>query len=224
VTEAEALEIQAALAPRVRTAGGPRRVHLIAAAVARPAAADSVRAAAIVLSMPDLAEVDSAVACAPPDMPYRPGFRAFHDGPALLAAIRALTHTPEVILFHGHGIAHPRGIGLASHLGVVLDLPTIGCAESLLVGEFEEPGPERGDWSPVCHSERGESSEESRPETQPIRCIIGAAVRTRTGCRPLLISPGHRIGIDRAIEVVLTCSRCRWPEALRAARARLKAA
>ena len=242
MTEAEAVEIQTALAPRVRAVGGPGRVNLVAGAVAR-AAGDCVRAAVVVLSLPELAEVESVIASAPPDMPYRPGFRAFHDGPALLAAIRALDAMPDVILFRGHGIAHPRGIGLASHLGVVLDLPTIGCAESPLVGECDEPGPERGDWSPIRHSEPHSARRgiwiagDSWPSSLRSRCcfggvgwahndksaIIGAAVRTRTGCRPLLVSPGHRTGIDRAVEVVLACSRFRWPEPLRAARARLKA-
>lgn len=218
MTEAEALAIQSALASKVRMVGGPRRARLIAGAVARAVAADSVQAAVAVLSLPDLIEVESALACQPPEMPYRPGFRAFHDGPALLAAVRALTVKPAVILFHGHGIAHPRGIGLASHLGVLLGLPTIGCAESPLVGEFEQPGPRRGDWSRLCHSER---SEESRPRPTAPLGVLGAALRTRAGVRPLLVSPGHRISVERAVEIILACSRFRWPEPLRAARARL---
>jgi deoxyribonuclease V len=220
MTVEEALDAQIALARRVRTAGGPRRLRLVAGAVARAVAVDSVHAAAVVLSLPDLVEVNSAIACQSPEMPYRPGFRAFHDGPALLAAIRALTVKPDVVLFHGHGIAHPRGIGLASHLGVVLDVSTIGCADSPLVGEFEQPGLRRGEWSRVCHSEQ---SEESRPRRQGAMRVLGAALRTRAGARPLLVSPGHRISVERAVEIILACSRFHWPEPLRAARRRVRA-
>jgi deoxyribonuclease V len=105
-------------------------------------------------------------------------------------------------MFDGQGIAHPRGLGIASHLGVVLGLPAIGCAKSRLVGEYEEPGPEKGAWSKLVYG--------GRP--------VGAVVRTRAGVKPVFVSPGHRVSLEEAVELALAAAgRYRLPEPLRRA-------
>jgi deoxyribonuclease V len=123
--------------------------------------------------------------------PYVPGLLSFREAPAILDAFRGLKAEPDVILFDGQGIAHPRRIGLASHLGVVLDKPSIGCAKSKLVGEFEEPERVFGAQTPLMH--KGEQR--------------GVALRTRPRHAPLFVSPGHKLSIPTAVEIVLRCCR-----------------
>jgi deoxyribonuclease V len=128
--------------------------------------------------------------------PYVPGLLSFREAPAVLEAFRQLRTRPDVVLCDGQGIAHPRRIGLASHLGLWLDLPTVGCAKSWLCGAYDVPGPDRGDWSPL--TDRGE--------------VVGAVVRTRTRVKPLFVSPGHRCDLEGAVAVVLaTAIRYRLP-------------
>jgi deoxyribonuclease V len=134
--------------------------------------------------------------------PYIPGLLSFREIPPLLAAWRKVKTAPDVIIVDGQGIAHPRRLGIASHLGLVLDVPTIGCAKSRLCGEFEEPPLSRGAWSPLTH--QGET--------------VGAALRTRDRCNVVYVSTGHRISLESAISVVLACaSRYRLPEPQRLA-------
>jgi deoxyribonuclease V len=122
--------------------------------------------------------------------PYVPGLLSFREAPVVLDAFRKLTTRPDVVLCDGQGIAHPRRIGLASHLGLWLDLPTIGCAKSLLCGKFDEPGPTRGDRSPLV--DRGE--------------VIGSVVRTRSRVSPVYVSPGHLCDLEGAVAVTLATS------------------
>ncbi len=134
--------------------------------------------------------------------PYIPGLLTFREGPILLKAFEKLVCRPDVILFDGQGIAHPRGMGLAAHMGVILDEPSIGCAKTRLIGNYREPGKKRGRRSPLMHEERQ----------------IGAVLRTRDGVKPLFISQGHRVSLDRAIGIVLGCARkYRIPEPIRRA-------
>jgi deoxyribonuclease V len=134
--------------------------------------------------------------------PYIPGYLSFREGPAILAAFRKMTTLPDLLLFDGQGIAHPRRAGIASHLGVLLNIPTIGCAKSRLVGESEKPAPEKGAWSPLYYKDE----------------VVGAVLVTRSGCKPLFISPGHLITLQEAIKVVLHLTpRFRLPEPIRAA-------
>lgn len=159
-----------------------------------------VRAAAVVLNFPGLELVDSALARAPVTFPYVPGLLSFRELPAVLEALKLLTITPGLILCDGQGIAHPRRIGIASHLGVLTDIPTIGVAKSLLVGTHEQLPSERGAWQPL--RDRGE--------------IIGAALRTRANVAPVYVSPGHRVSIPTAIHYVLACmTKYRLPETTR---------
>lgn len=134
--------------------------------------------------------------------PYRPGRLAEREAGPVLELLEAVSVLPDVLLVDGHGLAHPRRFGLACAIGVAADLPTIGVAKSPLVGRFAEPGPERGSVAPVI--DRGET--------------VGAAVRTRTGVRPVFVSVGHRVSLETAVAIVLACSpRFRIPEPLRAA-------
>lgn len=162
---------------------------------------DQGQAAVVLLSFPDLMVQAQAVSAAASVFPYVPGLLSFREIPLVLDALGRLPR-PDLLLVDGHGYAHPRRLGIASHLGVYLDIPSIGCAKSRLVGTYEEPGPKPGDCTPLRH--RGE--------------IIGAVVRSKLRSRPLFISCGHRIELDTAVEIVLRCLRgYRLPEPTRLA-------
>ncbi len=138
----------------------------------------------------------------PTDFPYVPGLLSFREAPAILAALDRLPERPDLLLVDGQGRAHPRRFGLACHLGVLADLPTIGVAKSRLVGTHDEPGEARGARSPLLH--KGE--------------MIGVVLRTRARVRPVFVSVGHRIGLETAVELVLAAApRYRLPEPIREA-------
>ena len=161
-----------------------------------------VRAAAVALAWPDLALVAQAVAEVAPAFPYVPGFLALREAPPVMAALAKLPQRPDLLMVDGHGVAHPRRFGIASYLGVTLDVPTIGVAKSRLVGEHEAPGPEVGAWTLLV--DKGE--------------IIGAVLRTKAGVKPLYISVGHRIDLATAVRLTLAATRGhRLPEPTRLA-------
>lgn len=124
------------------------------------------------------------------DFPYIPGLLAFREGPAALEAIASLETEPDLLIFDGQGIAHPRGLGIASFAGVIMEKPSIGCAKSRLVGEFVEPGEKKGSWSPLIHKGK----------------TVGAVLRTQDGITPLFISPGHMIDLEGSINIVMRCA------------------
>lgn len=160
------------------------------------------RAAVALFSYPELTLLEHACIVQPATFPYVPGLLSFREAPAVLAAIDRLSRRPDLLLVDGQGIAHPRRLGIASHLGLCLDLPAIGVAKSRLVGTHAEPGPNRGDRSPLA-----DGDEE-----------IGAVLRTRRRVRPLFISIGHRVTLATAITFVLDCGRgYRLPEPCRIA-------
>lgn len=160
------------------------------------------RAAVVVFDMHNLQSVESRSAEVDVTFPYVPGLLTFREAPAALAALQALSIRPDMLMCDGQGLAHPRRCGFASHLGLLADLPSIGVAKSRLVGEYAEPGPLRGDWTPLMHV--GEQ--------------IGACLRTRRGTRPLFISIGHRVSLQTALRIVVDClTRFRLPEPIRAA-------
>ena len=160
------------------------------------------RAAVAVLSFPDLAPLASRVATRATRFPYVPGLLSFREIPAILAALEKLRELPDLILCDGQGRAHPRRFGLACHLGVVLDRPTIGVAKTRLVGEHGPVPDSRGAWTPLTHE--GE--------------VIGAVLRTREGVKPVYVSTGHRVSLESAIAVTMACvTRYRLPETTRAA-------
>jgi deoxyribonuclease V len=145
------------------------------------------RAAVAVLRLTDLAVVDSAVVRRVTRFPYVPGYLSFREIPAVLAALNRLSIEPELLVCDGQGIAHPRRVGLASHLGLVTDIPSIGAAKSILVGMHAAVPRRRGSWRPLIDSDE----------------VIGAALRTRDGVKPMYVSIGHRISLATAINYVL---------------------
>ena len=161
-----------------------------------------VRAAVAVLSFPGLEPLEVVTADRPVEFPYVPGLLAFREIPALLEAWERLEHAPDVVLVDGHGRAHPRRFGLACHLGVLLDVPTLGCGKSRLVGEHRTPGPRRGARTQVRHRDE----------------VVGACLRTRAEVSPVYVSVGHRIDLASACRLVLACApRYRLPETTRVA-------
>lgn len=160
------------------------------------------RAAVAVLSFPDLQVVETSLAHRPTTFPYVPGFLSFREIPAVLDALEKIKTTPDIILCDGQGIAHPRRLGIASHLGLLIDMPTIGVAKSRLVGKYEELPEIKGSTQPLIYD--GET--------------VGAVLRSRTGVKPLYISSGHRISLPTAIDYVLRCTpKYRLPETTRIA-------
>jgi deoxyribonuclease V len=158
------------------------------------------RAAVVVLDLQSMAPIDYAVATRPVTFPYIPGLLAFREGPVALEALEKLTSRPDLLVFDGHGLAHPRRLGIASHIGLLVDLPSIGCAKSRLCGQYKEPGQEAGDYSYLVDREE----------------IIGAVLRTRESVKPVYVSIGHRIDLATSIEYVLACGRgYRLPETTR---------
>ena len=166
---------------------------------------NEARAAIVVLRFPELELTESVVASAPLVFPYIPGLLAFREGPAFLAAWEKLEHKPDLVMFDGQGIAHPRGVGIASLMGLWVDRPTIGVAKSRLYGRHEEPGMEAGSSVPLIDP------------YNPKR-TIGAVIRSKAKTKPLYISPGHRIDVEHAVEFVLRCLKgYRLPETTRLA-------
>ena len=201
LSPAEAKALQLELAERViaETTFDPSEVQTVAG-VDVSIRKGVARAAAVVLKLTDLKPVDCAVSEAPATFPYIPGLLTFREGPTVLRALERLTIWPDLLIFDGQGIAHPQRIGLAAHMGVILDHPSIGCAKSRLTGSHAEPGDEVGDWEPLTDD----------------REVIGAVVRSRAGVKPLYVSIGHRVNLTTAIDLVLQCTRgYRLPETTR---------
>ncbi len=208
VTPAQAAAIQARLAPRVIAEGDPAGVRFVAGAdiafVDRPVRRQPsfARAAVVLLSFPELTVVESHVVEAPVSFPYVPGLLAFREVPALARAFRRLQQPPDLLLVDGHGVSHPRRFGLACHLGLLLDVPTIGVAKSRLVGEHEAPLPHAG----------------ALAELREGPDLIGLVLRSRDRSAPVYVSVGHRIGLSEAARWVLRlCRGHRLPEPARLA-------
>ena len=201
----EAIRIQEALAQRIipRTRFAPTcdfdTIHTVAG-VDVGIKGNVAKAAVVVLSYPDLHLLDRSTIVQPVPFPYVPGLLSFRECPSLLAAFEHLSLEPDLIIVDGQGIAHPRRLGLASHLGLFLDKPTIGCAKSRLCGTYEEPEEAVGSYTYLYDREE----------------IIGAALRTKDRTRVLYVSLGHKIDLDASIHYVLTCCRgYRLPETTR---------
>jgi deoxyribonuclease V len=188
LTPTEARQAQAEIPPRVVRRDRLGRVRTVAGAdIALHE--NTGHAAVILYSFPDLAEIERVSSVGELRFPYVPGLLAFREVPLLLQAFRKLKRKPDLILADAHGWAHPRRAGMACHLGLVLDIPTIGCAKSVLVGEYKMPRPSRGSTSPLL-----DGDEE-----------IGKVVRTRTGVQPIFVSCGHRVSLRTAVRLVLAC-------------------
>jgi len=195
--------LQEELRRRVRLVSLPRPPRLVAGADAITDRADRrIFGALAVYTYPDLELVEEAGAAGECPFPYRTGLLSFREVPILAEAFRSLKSKPEVILVDGQGIAHPRGLGLASHLGLVLEVPTIGAAKSRLIGEGQEPALAAGASSPLIYQEKK----------------VGLILRTKTGVKPLYLSPGHLITLEESLEITLGClTTYRIPQPLRRA-------
>ncbi|WP_207922153.1 endonuclease V [Saccharopolyspora terrae] len=201
-TEAEAVAIQERLRPLVRTDGEPAEVRTAAGLdVDYRESSDEIVAAVTVLDVETLSVVDSAVVRDRARFPYVSGLFAFREAPPLLAALQRLSVEPDVLVCDGQGLAHPRRFGLACHLGLLTDLPSIGVGKTPL-GHFDQPAEPRGSWTPLHLN--GEE--------------VGRALRTRTGVKPVFVSPGHRHTLSAACDLVLRLTPTyRLPETTRAA-------
>lgn len=161
---------------------------------------ETTRAAIAVLSFPGLQLHEQAIARRPTEFPYVPGLLSFREIPAVIQALERVQTVPDLLLCDGQGTAHPRRFGIACHLGLLTQLPAIGVGKSRLVGAYQEPSQQRGDWQPLLH--QGDR--------------IGAVLRTRPNTKPLFISPGHRISLETAIAYVMHCTpKYRLPETTR---------
>ncbi len=197
----EAMAIQVKLASQVSPVGAAISPHLIAGVdISVERARGMATGAAVVLSYPELKLVETSVVTGRIEFPYVPGLLSFREAPLILAACERLKLTPDIILVDGQGLAHPRRMGLACHLGLFLNTPTIGCAKSRLCGHHEEPGSEPGSYAEVV--DRGE--------------VIGVALRTRPEVKPVYVSVGHKVDLPTAMHWVLACCRgYRLPEPTR---------
>lgn len=203
VTPEEAVKIQKALARLVVKDGKPDRLRYIAGIDVSMNRFDRFGyAAVVVFSYPELEVVEVASSKREIPFPYIPGLLSFRETPIIAEALEKLKTEPDVIFLDGQGIAHPRRFGIASHIGVLLDKPTIGVAKTRLVGEYEEPPSEKGAWSPL--KDKGE--------------VIGAVLRTKNRVKPVFVSTGHRISLEEAVKLTLSVARgYRIPEPTRIA-------
>lgn len=203
VSPAEARAIQQRLRGMVETADRLGPVETVAGVdVGFEQGGRITRAAVVVLRLADLRPVEQALVRAPTCFPYVPGLLSFREIPAVLAALERLRRLPDLILCDGQGRAHPRRLGIACHLGVLTDLPTVGVAKSRLIGTHAEPPDEKGAWVPLYDGAE----------------VIGAVLRSRAGVRPLYVSVGHRVSLETAVDYVLRCTpRYRLPETTRRA-------
>jgi deoxyribonuclease V len=159
-------------------------------------------AAVILMEFPQLTVIEEVTASGLARFPYIPGMLTFREGPILTEAFAKLRNRPDLVIFDGQGVAHPRGFGLAAHMGLLLDIPAIGCAKTRLCGEYAEPRTDITSCSKLTYDGR----------------TIGMVVRTRTGVKPVFVSVGHRISLKCAVEWVLrTCRGYRLPEPTRQA-------
>jgi len=208
VTYREAISIQEKLRRNISLINSIRKVRSVAGAdVSYSRRGGEGIAAMVVFSYPDLDLMDEAFARGEVSFPYIPGLLSFREAPLLIEAFQRLQCIPDVVLYDGQGIAHPRSLGLASHMGLLLELPSVGCAKKKLVGDFEEVGLQPGSTTPIKIEGK----------------IIGAVIRTRRGVKPVFVSPGHLIDLESSIELVLkTCRGFRLPEPIRRAHLMVK--
>jgi deoxyribonuclease V len=186
----EAIALQKELASQILRKNGFKKIKVIAGVDCSLSKDEKkIHAGVILYEFPSLIEIRRVEATGPLDFPYVPGLLSFREIPTLIKAFEKLDKLPDLVLVDGQGLAHPRRLGIASHLGLILDRPTIGCAKSRLCGSFKGPGKKRGKWTPLMDkTER-----------------IGAVLRTRDGVNPIFVSVGHQITLKMAIRIVLQC-------------------
>jgi deoxyribonuclease V len=203
VTTAEAIRIQRELADQICLSPFLSDYKYVAGAdIAYSKKDNTLFAGVVVLEYPSASEVFSRTERGEAAFPYVPGLLTFREAPLVLRIFEDLPLTPDVVIFDGQGLAHPRGFGLACHIGLLLDIPSIGCAKSRLVGEHKELAARRGSTVPLFYHDR----------------VVGAVVRTRDKVKPVFVSPGHKVNLESAVRIVLeTCRGYRLPEPTRLA-------
>ncbi|CDM67092.1 deoxyribonuclease V [Pyrinomonas methylaliphatogenes] len=199
----EAVELQRSLRGKVRIEPLGREIGTIAGAdISFDKFSSTVYAGIVVLRLPSLEVIEEVGVRSEAQFPYVPGLLSFRETPPLLEAWAKLKCEPDAVMLDGQGIAHPRRVGIASHFGLIVDRPALGCAKSVLVGRYVEPEREPGSWTPLVH--QGET--------------VGAALRTKAGVQPVFVSPGHLIDLQGAIALTLRCCKAsRVPEPTRLA-------
>lgn len=196
VTPKEAIKIQSDLLSKIVFCAGPKKIKTIAG-VDVGFHDNLARAAVVALNYPNLNVIEEQIAELPLTFPYVPGLLAFREAPSVLTAIEKLKSEPDVFIFDAHGYSHPRRMGLATHLGIILNKPSIGCAKSKLCGNYQEPENEVGKWSALTN--KGET--------------IGAVLRTKKDSPPVFVSVGNLIDLHSAIKIILSCCKSdRLPE------------
>ena len=190
MTPREAVELQKSLRERVRLQPLKKQIRTIAGAdISFNKFSTVLYAGIVVMRLPSLEVIEEVGVVSETQFPYVPGLLSFREAPSVLEAWAKLKIEPDAVMFDGQGIAHPRRVGIASHVGLIINRPTLGCAKSVLVGKYEEPEEERGHWTELI--DKGE--------------VIGAAVRTKTKVQPIFASPGHLIDLEGAIRLTLEC-------------------
>jgi deoxyribonuclease V len=201
LTPSEAIRIQRELAEKVRGGPLPEMRTVLGLDVSYTRAHGTFRSGAALLDIRDLEPVDFRFRAGRTTFPYIPGLLSFMEIPPLLPMLEEIL-SPDLIIVDGHGIAHPRGFGLASHIGLLTGIPTIGCAKSLLVGQCQDPGPEAGDHTSINLNSKK----------------VGYTLRSKKGCKPLYVSPGHLLDPEEALKGVMMCLKgYRLPEPTRLA-------
>jgi deoxyribonuclease V len=191
MTPREAIELQKSLRGLVTLRPLEREIETVAGAdISFNKYEPTLYAGIVVLRLPSLEVVEEVCVVSETKFPYVPGLLSFRESPSVLEAWSKLKTEPDAVMFDGQGIAHPRRVGIASHVGLIVERPTLGCAKSVLVGKYEEPPVERGAWTPLV--DKGET--------------IGAALRTKDKVQPIYVSPGHLIDLAGAIELTLKCN------------------
>lgn len=194
---AEAIALQEELRRQIKIQPLDRDVKLIAGCdVSFDKNSYTVYAGVVILSLPDMRVIDRATAVAKVNFPYIPGLLSFRETPALLRAWEQLGTAPDAVMLDGQGLAHPRRFGIACHFGLITELIALGCAKTVLVGKYQEPGPQPGSHSPLI--DKGE--------------VVGAALRTKENSEPVFVSVGHMIDLSGAIDLTLRCVRGYLPD------------
>ena len=203
VTPKEAIEIQQQLRSQVIVAPLGETPHYVAGCdISFDKGSDTVYAGIVVLELLGFSEVDRATTITRVKFPYIPGLLSFRESPPLLEAWQKLHVQPDLVMIDGQGYAHPRRFGIASHFGLLVDTPTVGCAKTLLIGKYEEPKEMAGSYSELIDRDE----------------VVGAALRTQDGVSPVFVSVGHKVDIESAIESVMRCTgEYRIPEPTRRA-------
>jgi deoxyribonuclease V len=204
ISISDAIRLQKDISGEIISKGRPKRINTVAGVdLSYEKLSSTGFCSIVVLTFPSMERIKIISGHDKVIFPYVPGLLSFREGPLFLKTFGKLKEKPDLIIFDGQGIAHPRKLGLASHMGYILGLPSIGCAKSRLYGIYDEPGPKKGDKSYLYGAEK---------------MMIGTVLRTKDNIKPLFISPGHLVGIDEAADIIMQCVRgFRVPEPTRLA-------